>query len=256
MSDEIVSERRGAVLVVRINRPEAMNSINLAVMEGLSAAMEAAEDDPETRAVVLTGTGPRAFCAGLDLRAFREGELARRDASTTATFSRLMQGTVRVPIVAAVNAKAVGAGFQMLLGCDLVVASSAVELGLPEVKRGLFPSGAGTVLGTRVPLPIALEMVLIGDNISAERAVALGLVNALADPDRVLDLAIEYAERIAANGPLAVAAAKEVVRIGVSDAARAAERMRELLPGVLYSEDAKEGAAAFIERRAPVWRGR
>ncbi|HEY8527551.1 MAG TPA: enoyl-CoA hydratase-related protein [Acidimicrobiales bacterium] len=261
--DEVVTERRGAVLVVRLNRPEARNALNGAVMRGLGAAVAEAESDPGIRAMVLTGTGDKAFCAGLDLREFAAGggPGAPGSAGSTgdealATFARLLGGEVSVPVVGAANATAVAGGFELLLGCDLVVASAAARFGLPEVKRGLFAGGNGTLLATRIPLAIALEITLTGDLFDAERARALGLVNAVVPPERVLDRALDYADRIAANGPLGLAATKELVRLAVTDARRAAERQRELQPQVFGSEDAKEGALAFVERRAPRWRGR
>ena len=259
MPDELVTKRRGAVLVARLNRPEARNALNPALMRAIGAAVIEAEGDPEIRPVVVTGTGDRAFCAGLDLRSFAAGEqegLGGDDAAMRA-FTRLLAGEVTVPLVGAANATAVAGGFELLMGCDVIVASSEAKLGLPEVKRGLFPASPGTVLlGTRLPLSVALEMTLTGDPIDADRAQALGLINAVVPPAEVLTVALDYAERIAANGPLALAAIKELVRIGVADAARAADRLRELQPQVFESEDAKEGAMAFIEKRPPVWRGR
>jgi len=257
MTDELVREHRGAVLIARLNRPEARNALTPEIIRGIGAAIVDAEADPEIRAVVLTGTGDKAFCAGMDLRAFAAGgQTAMGDDDATRAFFRLLEGGVTIPLVGAANATAVAGGFELLLGCDVIIASSEAEFGLPEVKRGLFPAGGGTFIGTRVALGVALEMTLTGDAISAERAYDLGLVNAVVPPDEVLPRAVTMAERIAANGPLGVRAVKELVRLGISDPARARERLREWQEVVFSSEDAKEGATAFVEKRPPVWRGR
>jgi enoyl-CoA hydratase/carnithine racemase len=254
---ELVTERRGSVLVVRLNRPEARNALTPSLIVGIGQAVTAAEADPEIRAVVLTGTGDRAFCAGMDLRAFAAaGGLDREAEAHMADFQRLVRGGVSVPLIGAANATAVAGGFELLLACDLIVASSRAEFGLPEVKRGLFAAGGGTFLATRVPLSIALELALTGDTIPAARAFSLGLVNAVVEPEAVLDTALAYAERIAANAPLSLAATKELVRLAASDPARAWDRVEQWRPTVFDSEDAKEGAASFVEKRAPVWRGR
>jgi enoyl-CoA hydratase/carnithine racemase len=257
VNDELVRERRGAVLVARLNRPDARNALTPGLIRAIGAAIVDAETDPEIRAVVLTGTGARAFCAGMDLRAFAAGEqTGLGDDDAGRAFLRLTEGGVTVPLVGAANGAAVAGGFELLLDCDVIIASSEAKFGLPEVKRGLFPAGGGTFLGTRVGLGIALEMTLTGDSISAERAYDLGLVNEVVPPDEVMTRAVAMAERIAANGPLGVAAAKELVRLGVSDPARARERLQELRPVVFNSEDAAEGAMAFVEKRTPVWQGR
>jgi enoyl-CoA hydratase/carnithine racemase len=254
---ELLRERRGPVLVVTLNRPDARNALTPTLIAGIGAAMVDAESDPEIRALVLTGTGDRAFCAGMDLRAFASGEPMRLgDDDATRGYHRFLGGEVAVPVVGAANGSALAGGLELLLGCDLIVTSSDSKFGLPEVKRGLFPGGNGTTLGTRVPLSIALEMTLTGDSIDAARAYEIGLVNAVVASDAVLATAIEYAERIAANGPLGVAAAKELTRLAVSDTARASERLPELQTLVFGSEDAREGAMAFVEKRPPVWRGR
>jgi enoyl-CoA hydratase/carnithine racemase len=256
-TQDLVRERRGPLLVLRLARPEARNALTPGLLSGIGAAVHGAESDPEVRAVVLTGTGDRSFCAGMDLRAFAAGEqIGVRDDDATRTYFRLIDGEVSVPLVGAANGTALAGGFELLLACDLIVASTAAEFGLPEVKRGLFPAGNGAFLGSRIPLGVALEMALTGDPISAARAHELGLVNVLAPPESVLDAALAVAERIAANGPLGLAAARELVRLGVSDATRARARRDEWQRIVFSSEDAKEGVLAFVEKRPPVWRGR
>ncbi len=255
-AEVLVLERRDHILLARLNRPEARNALNGALMGAIGNAVLDADADPEIRAVVITGTGDRAFCAGMDLREFAGGQRSGADARGSEGFQRLVSGQVSVPIVGAANATAVAGGFELLLACDLIVASSEAQFGLPEVKRGLFPAGGGTFIGTRLPLGIALELTLTGDSIDASRAYELGLVNAVVAPEQVLPTAIGFAARIAANGPLGVAATKELVRLAVVDHARARERQTELVQSVFSSDDAKEGATAFVERRPPVWRGR
>jgi len=244
-------------MVLRLNRPEARNSLTPSLLAGIGAAIIEAETDPDVRAVVITGTGERAFCAGEDLRGFASGvEYAPRSDAMMAAYLRATEGEARVPLVGAANGTAVGGGLELLLGCDVIVSSSDARFGLPEVKRGFFPGGGGTLIGTRVPLSIALEMTLTGDSIDAARAYEVGLVNAVVAPADVLATALAFAERIAENAPLGVAACKELVRLGVSDPERAARRLDEWRSIVFTSEDAREGALAFVEKRKPVWQGR
>ena len=255
-TEELVRERRGAVSIARLNRPDARNALTPGLLAGIGAAIVEAENDPDIRALIITGTGDRAFCAGMDLRSFASGEsMGTGDDEATDAFRRLAQGAVAIPLVGAANATALAGGFELLLGCDVIVASSEAKFGLPEVKRGLFPAGGGTAIGTRVPLSIALEMTMTGDSITAARAYELGLVNAVVAPDEVMSTALDFAERIAANAPLGLAAIKELVRLTVADPKEAATREKEWQKRVFSSEDAKEGAMAFIEKRTPVWRG-
>lgn len=255
-TDPLVSERHGNVLLLRINRPDARNALDTPVIEGLAAGILEAEQDPAVRAVVLTGTGDRAFCAGLDLKGFAAGDDSATGSDAMAVFLRLLDGDVAVPLVGAANASALAGGLEILLGCDVVVASSDARFGLPEVKRGLFPGGSGTTVGRRIPMGVALEMVMTGDPVSAQRAYEIGLVNDVVAPADVVPAALALAGRIAANAPLGVRAAKELVRLYATDPARADDRRAHWRDVVFRSDDAKEGAAAFVEKRPARWQGR
>jgi enoyl-CoA hydratase len=255
-TEELLEERRGPVVVLRLNRPEARNALTPGLLARLSDAILRAEDDPEVRVAVLTATGDRAFCSGMDLRSFAAGEMTGLGRDELAGYYRLIEGEVKVPLVGAANGSAVAGGLELLLGCDLIVASSDAELGLPEVQRGLFPGGGGTAIVQRVPMSVALEMTMTGNRISAQRAAAVGLVNSVVAPDEVEGAAVALAERIAANAPLGVAAAKELVRLAAVGSPETQQRLEHWREVVFGSEDAKEGATAFVERRDPVWRGR
>jgi enoyl-CoA hydratase/carnithine racemase len=253
----LIHAQRGGVLVLTLNRPEARNALTAELVGELGLGLETAENDPDIRCVVITGAGDRAFCAGMDLRGFAEGT-NEADASRhgAEVYLRFIRGDVAVPVVAGVNATAVAGGFELMMGCDVVVASETAKFGLPEVKRGLFAAGGGVFLGTRIPLAIALELTLTGDLVDASRALALGLVNQVVPPDEVLDAAIGLAERIARNGPLALQATKQLVRSALVDAEKTWSLQAEWQSKVFASADAKEGATAFIEKRDPVWTGR
>jgi enoyl-CoA hydratase len=252
----VVATRAGAVLTLRINRPHARNAMSVAVMRSIGAGVLEAESDPGVRAIVLTGTGDRAFCSGLDLKEFADGSAKWTGGDEVAAFHRFAAGQVPIPVVGAANGSAVGGGLELLLSCDVIVASSAAVFGLPEVKRGLFPGGGGTLLGTRIPLALALEMILTGDVVDAARAREIGLINAVADPEHVLDTALELAGRIAANAPLGLAACKELVRLSLSDPTAVTDRLSHLQQVVFASADAREGARAFMEKRTPQWQGK
>jgi enoyl-CoA hydratase len=245
--------REGNVLVVRINRPEARNAFDPETSSAFGRVLTAAETDDSVRAVVLTGAGEKAFSSGMDLKAFA----ARRGAAATPSgpgIETVMRRVYPKPLVAAVNGTAVAGGFDLMLSCDLAVAADHAQFGIPEVKRGLVGAGCSTKVAQRLPLALALELALTGDLISAEQALALGLVNRVVPGDRVLPEAIALAGRICENAPLAVRAAKAVVyeEIGRPDW----EHLRTITDPVFASEDAQEGARAFAERRTPQWRGR
>jgi enoyl-CoA hydratase len=192
----------------------------------------------------------------MDLAAFASGETGDVDEEGLAAYGRFNDGEITVPIVGAAQATAVAGGFELLMGCDVIVAADSAKFGLPEVKRGLFAAGGGMYLSTRIPLAIALELTLTGDYIAPDRALALGLINRVVPAESVVDEAVALGERIAANGPLALQATKQLVRLAAVDAPRAKELEREWQPKVFGSDDAKEGATAFVEKRDPVWQGR
>ena len=195
----------------------------------------------------------------MDLRSFAAQELTEGSAphEGAAGYARFTRGELGVPVVGAANATAVAGGFEVLLGCDVVVASDKAVFGLPEVKRGLFAAGGGVFISTRIPLAVALELTLTTVTRSArDRALALGLVNVVVPPAEVMDAALAMAMRIARNGPLALRATKELVRTASTDLAKAQALQATLQPQVFGSADAREGATAFIERRDPVWTGR
>jgi enoyl-CoA hydratase len=248
----VLVERRGRLLIITINRPEAKNAVNAAVNQGLADAMDRLDGDAGLSVGVLTGAGG-SFCAGMDLKAFARGE-------TVVLEGRGLGFTERPPVkplIAAVEGYALAGGMELALATDLIVASKDSAFGIPEVKRGLVAGGGGLLrLPQRIPYAIAMELALTGDRLPAQRAHELGLVNVLASPGQALDEAIKLAEKITENGPLAVAATKRIIveSRGWSPQTMFAEQTKILEP-VFSSNDAKEGAVAFAEKRPPRWSG-
>jgi enoyl-CoA hydratase len=246
----IRARRDGEVVVVTLDRPEVANALDREHARELIAVCRRAAADDEVRALVLIGAGDRAFCAGRDLNDLPEPQ------DRAPSVARVLAGA-EVPVVAAVNGAAVGGGLELLLGCDLVVAAEHARLGLPEVSRGIAATDGGTDLPRRVPLAVALEMGLTGQPIDAQRALALGLVNRVVPAGEVLAEALALARAVAANAPIALAETKRLMRASLSASEAELERLRSAATGrILASEDVREGARAFVERRPPRWRGR
>ncbi|WP_433755605.1 enoyl-CoA hydratase-related protein [Nocardia sp. CA-135398] len=244
-------KRHDAIAVVTINRPEVRNALDANTIAGIGSALQFAEEDTDVRAVVLTGAGDRAFCAGMDLRAFASGASLFDDSRPG--LESITQRTFPKPVIAAINGAALAGGFELMLACDLAVAAEHATFGLPEVKRGLVAVGGGTNLPRRIPLAVALELGLTGESINAARAFELGLVNRVVPAAQLLAEALELAGLISRNGPLALRITKELMLAQASGATP-----QELAPAtarVLRSADAKEGATAFAEKRVPRWTG-
>jgi enoyl-CoA hydratase len=256
MNDEqaVLTERRDRVLLITINRPDQRNAVNAAVAQGIAAALDELDDDPGLSLGIMTGAG-KGFCAGMDLKAFVAGE---RPHVPGRGFAGIVERPSAKPLIAAVEGFAVAGGLEVALACDLLVAARGAKLGVPEVKRSLVAAGGALLrLPRALPRNLAMELALTGDPIDAERGYELGLVNRLADPGKALDGALELAATVAANGPLALAATKAILaQAGDWLDAEFFARQAEIIGPVMTSEDAREGATAFAERREPVWKGR
>ncbi len=252
--DAVLTEERDGVLVVTLNRPEARNAVNGAVADGVAAALDRLDAEEALRVGVITGAGG-TFCSGMDLKAFLGGEVPILEGRGLAGFT---EAPPRKPLVAAVEGYALAGGFELLLACDLVVAAADATLGVPEVKRGLVAAaGAAILLPERIGMARAMELLLTGEPISPDRALEWGLVNRVVEPGRALDTALELAAAVAANGPLAVAVSKQIARCARDWSSEEMwQRQTDLVLPVLTSRDAQEGAAAFAEKRDPVWEGR
>jgi enoyl-CoA hydratase len=247
-------ERRGGVEILTLNRPEARNAMSPELSLAIEGALDEIEADNAVSAVVITGNGP-VFCAGADLKVIASGGGAGINAPKGG-FGGVANRSFPKPIIAAVNGIAVAGGFELVLSCDLVVAAEGASFGLPEAKRGLLAAAGGPIrLAKRVPLATALEIVMTGDSISAQRAFELGLVNRLCPADQVVDEAVALAERIAENSPLAVRVARRLVRESAEMTEADGWKLTYELAGELgRSGDGIEGATAFAEKRKPVWK--
>ncbi|PVX82685.1 crotonase/enoyl-CoA hydratase family protein [Paraburkholderia unamae] len=254
MSDELLIEYRDGIQILTINRPEARNACTKAVAEAIAAALDELARRDDLRLAIITGAGG-TFCAGMDLKGFLKGE---RPSLPGRGFAGITEAPPGKPLIAAVEGYALAGGFELALASDLVVAANNAQFGLPEVKRGLCAAAGGLLrLQQQLPERIAMELVLTGDMFGAQRAYEFGLVNRLTPPGEALAGALELAQKIVANGPLAVAASKRVMRESRDwTSAEMFTRQREITDPVFASADAREGAAAFAEKRKAVWQGK
>lgn len=255
MSDtqEVLTEVEDGVLIVTINRPEAKNAMTKAASEAIAAAMDRLDAEDDLRVGILTGAGG-TFCSGMDLKGFLRGESPSVEGRG---FGGVVQAPPAKPLIAAVEGYALAGGLELMIACDLVVANSGAKFGIPEAKRGLVAAAGGVMmLPDQIPERIAMELALTGDFIDAQRAYELGLINTVTD-GAALDGAKELAKKIAANGPLAVRVSKQVLKESRGWAMEDRyDNQAKLIAPVFVSEDAREGAAAFAEKRAPNWKGK
>jgi enoyl-CoA hydratase len=253
-SEPVLTERRGNVLLITLNRPEVRNAVNAAVAEGVAGALDELDSDEGLSVGVLTGAGG-FFCAGMDLGAFVKGEspwFGDRG------FAGIAQRASRKPLIAAIEGFAVAGGMEIALACDLIVAAKGAKLGIPEAKRSLVAAGGALLrLPRRMPYHVVMELALTGDTLPAERFYDFGVVNHLAEPSEAVPAALELAGRLAKNGPLALIASKRILQEQFDwSSAEMWEKQGAISGPVLTSEDAKEGAAAFKEKRDPTWHSR
>ncbi|WP_061295192.1 crotonase/enoyl-CoA hydratase family protein [Herbidospora cretacea] len=253
MSDEVLVEVDGNVAVMTINRPKAKNAVNGAVAQGIAAAVDELDARPDVSVLVLAGGGG-TFCAGMDLKGFLTGDMPFIEGRG---FGGLAESPPKKPLIAAVEGYALAGGFELALSCDLIVAAETAKFGLPEPKRGLIAGAGGVMrLPRRIPYHVAMEIALTGDFYSAQRLYELGLVNRVVAEGESLAAAKELAGKIAQNAPLSLAGTKRIVVESVDwPLGEMFARQSEIMNPIFGSKDAMEGAAAFAEKRAPVWRG-
>lgn len=254
----VLSSQHGHVRVLTLNRPSSLNAVDDDLATALGDAVAAAEEHVDTRVIILTGAG-RAFCAGMDLKAFARGESAMSRTRPERGFAGIAHHLVRKPVIAAVNGIAYGLGAEIVLACDMAVMDHEARLALPEVRVGLLAAAGGAMrLAQQIPLKIAMEALLTGEALSAEQAARWGLVNAVAPPGSALEQAISLGTRIAANAPLAVQATKVLAQATAHAdgwGPSAWETIRDAQDRIFSSRDAVEGAEAFAAKRPPEWQG-
>jgi enoyl-CoA hydratase len=253
-AEPVLTERRGSVLLITLNRPQVRNAVNAALAEGIANALDELDGEDGLSAGVLTGAGG-FFCAGMDLGAFVKGESAWFG---DRGFAGITQRASRKPLIAAIEGFAVAGGMEIALSCDLIVAASGAKMGIPEAKRSLVAAGGALLrLPRRMPYHVVMELALTGDVLPAERFHEFGLVNRISEPGAAVDTALELAAALAKNGPLALIATKQILQEQLDwSSAEMWEKQGAISGPVFASEDAREGSSAFKEKREPVWKGR
>ncbi|APG61837.1 enoyl-CoA hydratase [Sphingorhabdus lutea] len=252
MADTLVKVEDG-IMVITINRPEAKNAMNRAAAEIIADAMERLDNDADIRVAIITGAGG-TFCSGMDLKGYLRGELPSVKGKGFAGF---VEAPPQKPLIAAVDGYALAGGLETAIACDMIIANKDAKFGIPETKRGLVAAAGGLMrLPRLIPQKIAMELALTGEFIDAQRGYELGLVNQLTD-GAALDAAMILARKITANGPLAVRISKSVIaKSGMWDEDIMWDKQIEIIKPIFTSSDAREGAAAFAEKRSPNWTGK
>lgn len=248
-------EKKGRIALMTINRPDAYNAFTREMLVGMDAAFDDFNADPDLWVAVITGAGNKAFCTGMDIKdalpAIAAGDQMGYEDPAKRPFQHIFK-----PIIAAVNGFCIAGGLEFLQGMDIRVAAEHAQFGLGEVKWGVIPVGGSHIrLPQQIPWAVAMELLLTGTNIDAQRAYDIGLVNKVVPADKVLETAMAYAEKICENGPLAVRTAKEIAVRALNNEPKFVLE-KSIAPRVFNSEDAKEGPRAFAEKRKPNFTGR